>query len=142
MASRPRLRIVTPHGKFVYLFLASLAHVAIVAVAGIALGDRVVTTVSALLQLAWLGVAARVFRDPDVEPREAPRAWWRMTARPTSGYVVAGLLLVGTSRLVLLGVTGPDGWEILPGVLVGIVAAAAFLRSSLLLRAGAAGRLA
>jgi hypothetical protein len=44
-----------------------------------------------LLILAFVFVAVRSFRGRD-EPVEPPRAWWRMTARPTAGLLIAAFL--------------------------------------------------
>jgi uncharacterized membrane protein YfcA len=44
-----------------------------------------------LLVLAFVFVAVRSFRGRD-EAVEPPRVWWRMTARPTAGLLIAAFL--------------------------------------------------
>lgn len=142
MSSRRPLRIVTPSGKFVYFFLAMIAQAALVVLAWLVLGERAALVIAGPLTLVWVAVAVRVFRDPDVEPYRAPRAWWRLTARPTSGFVVGGLFLARSAQIGVTELWRPDGWLLLPGIVLTALAGIAFLLSSLRLRAGAAGRLA
>ncbi|MCS5731819.1 hypothetical protein N1031_18850 [Herbiconiux moechotypicola] len=50
-------------------------------------------------------VGTRSFRGRD-EPLLPPRAWWRMTSRPTAGFVVASLFAVFTVTGVVFALTG------------------------------------
>lgn len=128
-------RLVTPHAKFVYLFLAMLLCFGVGAVLDATLGEWAVQLGSAPVLLVVVGVAVRTFRDPDVEPYEAPREWWRMTARPASGFVLGGLFLAQAAWLVWSMVLSPQLWPLLLGVATQTALGVLFVRSSLRLRA-------
>lgn len=131
-----RLRIVDPHAKFVYLLLSSFVAVAVYATLSLTLGSWAGALSSGPLLLIVTGFAVRSFRDPDVEPYAAPREWWRMTARPLSGYVVGIVFLAQASWVALGAVRQPDAWALLIGAATKAFLGIAFLRSSGKLRAG------
>src|SRR3954447_7985938 len=95
---------------------------AILIVAGFALAVVVGVAVELSTKPGW-GVAAssgivlilvftlaRIFRDESES--DAPRSWWRMTARPAAGYVLAGWFLVqaiGSSASAIFA-QGSGGW--------------------------------
>ena len=131
-----RLRIVDPHAKFVYLLLSSFVIVAALVTLTLTLGPWAGTLSSAPLLLVVTGYAVRNFRDPDVEPSAAPREWWRMTARPTSGYVVGTVFLAQACWVALRAARQPDGWALVVGAATEAFLGIMFLRSSARLRAG------
>ena len=95
---------------------------AILIVAGYALAVVVGIVVELSTETGW-GVAAssgivlilvltlaRIFRGEDES--DTPRSWWRMTARPAAGYVLAGWFLVqaiGLSTSAMFA-GGLGGW--------------------------------
>jgi hypothetical protein len=131
-----RLRIVSPHAKFAYLLLSSFVIVTVYVTMTLTLGPWAGTLSSGPLLLIVTGYAVRNFRDPDVEPYAAPREWWRMTARPTSGYVFAVLFLAQALWVALGAFRQPDAWALLVGVATEALLGVMFLRSSTKLRAG------
>ncbi|WP_291038125.1 hypothetical protein [Herbiconiux sp.] len=58
---------------------------------------------SLLLFFAFVLLGARSFRGAG-EAIEPPRVWWRMTARPTAGFVIGtvGVIFVGFAAMVLV----------------------------------------
>ncbi|WP_421734957.1 hypothetical protein [Cellulomonas sp.] len=135
-----RWRIVTPYGKFVYLFLASIAVAAVTVTASLTMGSWAGSLASVPLQLLVVGFAARNFRDAEIESLEAPREWWRMTARPLSGFVFGALFLVQAVWVTPPAFREPDAWAVVLGVLTCGLLGAALIRSSLRLRADVSGR--
>ncbi|MDO9398121.1 MAG: hypothetical protein Q7T71_16370, partial [Herbiconiux sp.] len=92
-----RPRILTTQGKLVYVVFGSIA-MSLLAVTGLALSGgtgagALGAAVAVLAFWAWIVVGARLFRG-DGEPVEPPRAWWRLTAAPKAGFVIAGVLLL------------------------------------------------
>lgn len=87
------IRIQSPQAKATYLsvgFVIVLAAPLIVAVpAGPVAG---IVCYMAFLS-AWIVIGVRAFRGED-ESTHAPRAWWRMTNKPTAGFVIAALLTI------------------------------------------------
>ncbi|WP_349897636.1 hypothetical protein [Parafrigoribacterium soli] len=84
----------------------------------------------AILLLVCVGLAVRSFRGEN-ESKDPPRAWWRMTARPASGFVFALLFLVQGLSLAMF-TARPS--EFLVAIL-NLIVAALFLHSSIRLRA-------
>lgn len=97
------LRIVSPAWKTVYVALAIAIPLTLnpllwlVPIEGVTLG------LSVLLDIALIGLGVRTFRGPR-EPVLPPRAYWRATSRPASGYVIAGVF---TTLGFSLGVAAP-----------------------------------
>lgn len=125
-AGRWPLRIRKTRWKLVYIvvgtgLLAGIAHLLaplLEVTSAAVLGDI-------LFLLFSLG-GARAFRGRG-EPIEPPRAWWRMTSRPTAGLVLGGLLTLSLAQSVygaftesagMLSRTVPDA--ILVAVLAGL----------------------
>lgn len=131
-----RRRIVDPHAKFVYLLLSSFALVAVYVFLSSTLGSWAGALSAGPLLLVVTGCAVRTFRDPDVEPYEAPREWWRMTARPASGFVVGSLFVAQAAWVAVRAPDEPDSWALLVGAATEAFLGVMFLRSSLRLRAG------
>lgn len=146
------MRIVRNRYKFLFLFGAFL-------VAGIIVG--ILDEVPALaLAGAWFGVivtpvvllvATRVFRVAE-EDVAAPRPLWRMTGRPTAGFVLGGILgltVVMSLWIEIYGRTigaeafsnleGPGGFPLtIVDLVVSAVIAVLYFRSSIrLTREGA-----
>jgi hypothetical protein len=129
-----RLRIVAPEAKFAYLLLSSFLVVAVFMTLTATLGPWAANLSSGPLLLLITGYAVRNFRDPDVEPYAAPRQWWRMTARPASGYVFGGIFLTQATWITLTAARQPDAWALLLGAAVEGLLGVMFLRSSARLR--------
>lgn len=129
-----RLRIVSPEAKFVYLLMSSILVTAVFVTLTLTLGQWAGTLSSGPLLLLVTGYAVRNFRDPDVEPYEAPRQWWRMTARPASGYVFGGIFLAQATWTALTATRQADTWALLVGATVEGLLGVMFLRSSAKLR--------
>lgn len=83
-----------------------------------------------VLFLIWAGVAARSFRGKH-EPRAAPRPWWKLTARPTVGWILAGLLLLQVADLVASSTAGGGGKTKLTIAATYVVVAALLVHSSI-----------
>ena len=131
-----RWRIVTPHGKFVYLFLLVTLLVPAGFVAASATMGSWAGALSAVpLLLIGTGFAVRNYRDAEIESLEAPRAWWCMTARPVSGFVVGALFVAQAVWATLTALQKPDGWALVLGAVTEGLLGVAFLRSSMRLRA-------
>lgn len=128
------MRIVSPEAKFVYLILSSLLVVAAFVALLMTLGSWAAVLSSGPLLFVVTGYAVRNFRDPDVEPCEAPREWWRMTARPTSGYVFGSIFLAQALWVALTAFRQPDAWALLVGATVEALLGVLFFRSSARLR--------
>ncbi len=128
------LRIVDPHAKFAYLLLSSFLVPAVYITLWSTLGSWAATLSSGPLLLIITGYAVRNFRDPDVEPYAAPREWWRMTARPASGYVFGSIFLAQALWVALTAVWRPDAWALLLGATTEAILGVTFFRSSAKLR--------
>lgn len=134
-----RPRIVSLEAKFVYLLLSSFVVVAVMVTLWLRLGEWAATLSSGPLLLVVTGYAVRNFRDPDVEPYAEPREWWRMTARPTSGYVFGSIFLAQALWVALTAVRQPDAWALFFGVAVEAFLGVMFFRSSARLREASTG---
>jgi hypothetical protein len=85
----------------------------------------VVATSGLVLALVW--TLTRWFRGENES--DEPRSWWRMTARPIAGYVLAGWFLlqaVGTAVSQAPAVTPAAAF----GAVVAMLAAGAYMHSS------------
>lgn len=129
-------RVLTPYGKLAYLLLAPVGALLVAILVGLALGEWAGLLASPALQVLVVAVAVRTFRDPDVEDVAAPRAPWRMTARPTAGFVMGALFLVQAVTTVVQATGRPDLWVLLLSAAASAGFGVAFVRSSLRLRAG------
>lgn len=129
-----RVRIVSPEAKFVYLLVSSLVVVTVFVTLTLTLGQWAATLSSGPLLLLVTGYAVRNFRDPDVEPYAEPRQWWRMTARPASGYVFGGIFLAQAGWVALTAARQPNTWALLVGAAIEGILGVLFLRSSAKLR--------
>jgi hypothetical protein len=116
-------RITEPMGKVAYVVGATVVGVFLVLLlVSSPLPDELV---AAAYFVAWVAVGVRVFRGAG-EQVEAPRAWWRMTSRPTAGFVLAAVLGLG----VLVPAGAPSS---APQVVAQLVVGVAYLGSSIAL---------
>jgi hypothetical protein len=103
----PRIRIVNVWARVFYVFAAYVAlwlvDWALLAV----FPDKAAVVLSWVASLAAVAFGARVFRGAG-ESVEPPRAWWRMTARPRAGFVIAAahFLLLGVAAMQASGKNG------------------------------------
>lgn len=134
MTDYSRLRIATPYGKFAYAFAAGAFVVGVALTVELTLGSWATPLSAVPILLVVVGYAARNFRDPEVESLAEPRAWWRMTARPLSGYVLGALFLAQAAWVGLASFRTPDGWALFLGAATEALLGVAFLRSSRRLR--------
>ena len=125
-------------GGWVIGLLAALGVGAVVG--GLAGTDAGVVTGMVLLYLTPIVIVVfcvRTFRGPS-EPVAPPRRWWRMTERPTSGFIVGGLFLVQTFTAITTVVDRGPLLSLL-ATMPNAIAAVAFLGSAIkLVRSGSA----
>lgn len=128
------VRIVTDWSKFLYVFCAVGLMAFAVAGVGILIGEGAAPVAAGVLLLLWVTIAVRIFRGEN-EPVVPPRAWWRMTARPRAGFVVAAVFGAQAVTLLLAALRGErDGLVV---AVVYVVLATLFLNSALRLRRSA-----
>lgn len=88
------LRIRKTGWKTLYIVVGWVAVVVLSeAVRPLGISALVAAGLRSVLFLAFVVVAARVFRGHG-EALSAPRAWWRMTARPAAGFVLGSYFSV------------------------------------------------
>lgn len=126
-----QIRITSPQSKVTFIVLGFLAVTVVTLLAALAVD------VSAALFLAYgslcivVVTGARLFRG-DGEDRAAPRAPWRMTAKPTTGFVLAGAFVL---QAVSTGAGAAVALDHAPlyvfAIVFSLVIAAAYLNSSL-----------
>ena len=127
-------RITTAQAKVGYVVGATVVEVLLALLLwAIGLPDAAVPLLSAIGLVAMVVVGVRLFRGED-EPVEPPRAWWRMTARPFAGFLLAAYFVADAlfARASTIG-----AFDVL-GTVVVLLVAAAYVGSSvtlLLLRA-------
>ena len=88
-----------------------------------------------LIWVAFLVFAVRVFRGAD-ENIAAPRPWWKMTARPTAGFVLGALSAASVAtymvRILSRRTTGNlDFWDALSNSILFAGIAVAYTYSSI-----------
>jgi hypothetical protein len=130
-----RTRIVTADRKVGYFFIASVFEMFVVVVTVVTLGSLAGALIAVPLQFLLAGFAVRNFRDEEIESVDEPRPWWRMTARPTSGFVFGALFIGQGLWVAVTGFHSPDGWALVLGATTEAFIGAMFLRSSFKLRA-------
>jgi membrane protease YdiL (CAAX protease family) len=126
---RRSFRITTAQGKVGFVVGAVVVEVLVLLLL-LALGvpDGLAPFLGALCFLAVVVVGVRTFRGPD-EPVEPPRPWWRMTAGPVVGFLLAAYF-VGDA---VLARTSVDGTADVGGLVVSLLVAAAYAGSSVTL---------
>lgn len=117
---RRAFRITTAQGKVGFLVGAVVVEVLVMLLL-LALGvpDGLAPFIGALWFLAVVVVGVRTFRGPG-EPVEPPRAWWRMTAGPVVGFLLAASF-VGDAVVARASVAGSAD---VGGLVVSLLAAA------------------
>ena len=127
------VRITSTSTKIAYV-VASFVIFFLGAALAVGLPSSAVPVVAGVLALIVVGFAVRTFRG-EGEPVTEGRPWWKMTARPTSGFVFA--LLFGSQAIYVLLTFRSDSdsaSSIIPIVVDGLIATM-FALSSLRLRA-------
>lgn len=126
---RRAFRITTAQGKVGFLVGAVVVEVLVMLLL-LALGvpDGLAPLIGALWFLAVVVVGVRTFRGPG-EPVEPPRAWWRMTAGPVVGFLLAAYF-VGDAVVARASVAGSAD---VGGLVVSLLVAAAYTGSSVTL---------
>ena len=114
-------RITTAQAKVGYVVAATLIGFLLsLLLFALGLPDAVVPLIAAIGFVLMIGIGVRVFRGDD-EPVEPPRAWWRMTARPFAGFLLAAYFVADG---LLARPTVSSGFDVAGTVLMLIVAAA------------------
>jgi hypothetical protein len=132
-------RILNPYGKFLYVLIGGIAVVLLNLLVAALVGPVIGPVLYVVVLFGWILVGARIFRVPE-EPIEPPRPWWRLTGRPTAGFVLAALFALQaiTNQLprTLGGRAADDGSTTTAAVVTVACATAAlaYLASSLRLR--------
>ncbi|ARC58564.1 hypothetical protein AS850_15860 [Frondihabitans sp. 762G35] len=99
------MRIVRTRYKVLYLLGFGAIGFALSALLNAVDGSGLAAAVASILLNGLLVVAVRCFRVPE-EDIAAPRPWWRMTGRPTAGFLlgtVYGLSGLGYAVFAVLG---------------------------------------
>ena len=120
------IRVTKASTKISYVVVSCLFGPFILVFWAVTFGTTGLTIASCVLLVGLVGFAARTFRGED-EPRDPPRAWWRMTSHPAAGYVFAALFGV---PLVLQPLIGSGGSNY-AGVLFELFLTIMFLQSSI-----------
>lgn len=129
-------RITTPQSKVTFVVLGYVA-VTVATVFG-ALAANVTTAY--LLYCVSLSIVivtgSRLFRG-EAEDRVAPRPVWRMTSKPTAGFVLTTAFVLQAVSTGVSAAVAPDNAPVYVfGVLFSLAIAAAYLNSSLRLLRG------
>ncbi|NQX35993.1 hypothetical protein [Herbiconiux sp. VKM Ac-2851] len=135
-------RILNPYGKFLYVLIGGIAVVLLNLLVAALVGPVVGPVLYVVVLFGWILVGARIFRVPE-EPIEPPRPWWKLTGRPTAGFVLAALFALQaiTNQLTLVlgdrGRAGDDGGTASVTAMTAAcgIAAVVYLASSVRLRA-------
>jgi hypothetical protein len=130
-------RITTAQAKVGYVVAATVIGILLsLLLFAFGLPDVVVPMIAAIGFVLMVGIGVRVFRGED-EPVEPPRAWWRMTARPFAGFLLAAYFVVDG---VIARPSVSSGFDVVGTVLMLLVAAAYVGSSVTLLVLRAQGR--
>jgi hypothetical protein len=122
-------RITSVLAKLGYVVAASvIGFLLLLLLFAFRLPDAVEPLIAAIGFVLMVGIGVRVFRGED-EPVEPPRAWWRMTARPFAGFLLAAYFVADG---VLARPTVASGFDV-AGTVVMLLVAAAYVGSSVTL---------
>jgi hypothetical protein len=121
------VRIASGPAKVGYVVLAYIVMIVAGIVVAVAGWPAAAQFLMLALGIASLLFAVRTFRGPS-ESLSAPRAWWRMTERPVSGYVMAVFFAI--QAVAYLATPGATLVARLIAFAVSATAAIAFLYSS------------
>lgn len=120
------IRITTAEAKVGYVVAVVVVEVLLALLLwAVGLPDGAVPSLSAVGLVAMVVVGVRLFRGPG-EPVAPPRAWWRMTAGPVSGYLLAAYF--AADAVVARGLV--SGSVDVAGVVVSVLVALAYAGSS------------
>jgi hypothetical protein len=129
------IRITSVSAKAAYVIVGYIVLVTAAGMSAVLLRDVLLgAIVDAVLTLVLIGLGARWFR-ADGEDRISPRPLWRLTGRPTAGFVVATLAGIQTLFAAGTGVITPHA--LLPSAVttvVSLLVTIAYLASSMRLR--------
>ncbi len=131
-----RIRIVAAEAKVAYYIIAGLVAVLVIALFWATLGPLAGVLSGIPLQPILVGFAVRNFRDTAIEAVDEPRPWWRMTARPPSGFAVGALFVAQGVWSTIGGFQNPNAWAFVLGGATAALIGALFIRSSLKLQSG------
>lgn len=95
-----RIRVVEPTSKVICVLALALGGLALTAAAIYLWGNGFGLAIGGVVLLGAVLLTARLFRG-QTESRTAPRDWWRMTARPQDGGMLA-LTFAGCALVLLL----------------------------------------
>ncbi|MFE4949221.1 hypothetical protein ACFQ9V_03865 [Leifsonia sp. NPDC056665] len=120
------LRVMNPWHKFGVFVVYVVASNVVTRSAELLIPKTAVDNAWAVLGTALIVAIARSFRGWD-EPVVAPRAWWRLTARPRAGWWLAAMYLLAAFVPV------DRGWhpELLVEGVTSLLLGLAFLNSSI-----------
>lgn len=104
--NRNPLRLVTTRWKAVYVVGGLLATMGIFLLINLIPNEGVTGVTTSILQFAWIYYATRIFRGSE-ELLVAPRPWWRMTARPLAGILLAVGFLCLLAFSLISALTSP-----------------------------------
>ena len=124
------LRVTTNQAKTSYVVASYVVAVLVLFGVGLTAGLVAASVVWGIMLLATVGVAVRTFRGDD-ESLTAPRAWWRMSARPTSGVVFAAVFLLQGGYLALSSAQEEHAGAFLVLAVLNLVIGALFVNSSI-----------
>jgi hypothetical protein len=140
-----KFRVVGIGYKFMYFGAWLIVELLLTLLSAPVLSLTAAVVANELIAVAILVIGVRSFRGKG-EDVEAPRPWWRMSARPTFGYF-AGIILIAASVAQMASLIGGRLYDgpTLAGLAVsipaGILAGVAYLNSSVrLTRASRATR--
>ncbi|MBF4582514.1 hypothetical protein ITJ54_07520 [Curtobacterium sp. VKM Ac-2865] len=122
-------RITTAQAKVGYVVAATVIGILLTLLLfAFGLPDAVVPLIAAIGFVLMVGIGVRVFRGDD-EPVAPPRAWWRMTARPFAGFLLAAYFVADG---LLARPTVSSAYDV-AGTVVMLLVAAAYVGSSVTL---------
>lgn len=91
--------------------------------------ESISNVLATLIFFAWAYGATRIFRGSE-ELVITPRPWWRMTARPTAGFLL-GIACAALAGDAVVYMVGEPGWLWGTGIAFYAVLAALYLGSSI-----------
>lgn len=123
-------RISSDAAKANYVIVAWVVSIFVGISAAVVAGFPAATAVWAVVFLAVVSFAVRNFRGVG-EPVEPPRAWWRMTAAPASGFFFGAVFLIQALYLAVSWAADPGVSSFLIIAILNLVVGSLFLNSSI-----------
>ncbi|GAA0421303.1 hypothetical protein [Leifsonia naganoensis] len=127
-------RITSPQGKVTYVVVGYVVALTAAVVGALAASPAVGVVVYSVVVVLLVWCGTRLFRGEGEDPN-GTRPMWRMTARPTAGFVLAILLILQAASTAI---NAASAQRLAPLYVVAVVLslglAAAYLNSSLRLR--------